>query len=66
MVYLDFVTEFYFVIHTVADGTSFADLTHKVTKMNIHVADLVNSAEPDDVAHNEPPHLGPHCLPSSL
>ena len=25
-----------------------------------------NSVDPDEVAHNEPPHLDLHCLPSSL
>ena len=24
------------------------------------------SIDPDEVAHNEPPHLGLHCLPSRL
>ena len=32
------------------------------TKMD----ELANSVDPDEVAHNEPPHLDLHCLPSSL
>ena len=28
--------------------------------------DFENSVHLDEVAHNEPPHLGLHCLPSSL
>ena len=27
---------------------------------------FANSVDPDEVAHNEPPHLDLHCLPSSL
>ena len=30
------------------------------------IAELANSADLDEVAHNEPPHLDLHCLPSSL
>ena len=29
------------------------------------VADFANSVHLDEVAHNEPPHQGLHCLPSS-
>ena len=29
-------------------------------------AKFANSVDPDEVAHNEPPHLDLHCLPSSL
>ena len=28
--------------------------------------EFANSLGPDEVAHNEPPHLDLHCLPSSL
>ena len=31
----------------------------KMEKINI-----ANSVDPDEVAHNEPPHLDLHCLPS--
>ena len=27
---------------------------------------FANSVDPDEVAHNEPPHLDLHCLPSSF
>ena len=30
------------------------------------IAEFANSVDPDEVAHNEPPHLDLHCLPSSL
>ena len=33
-------------------------------KENIVV--FANSVDPDEVAHNEPPYLDLHCLPSSL
>ena len=29
-------------------------------------AEFANSVDLDEVAHNEPPHLDLHCLPSSL
>ena len=29
-------------------------------------AEFANSADLDEVAHNEPPHLDLHCLPISL
>ena len=30
------------------------------------MAEFANSVDLDEVAHNEPPHLDLHCLPSSL
>ena len=30
------------------------------------VVEFANSIDPDEVAHDEPPHLNLHCLPSSL
>ena len=36
----------------------------KVPEMKI--AEFANSRDPDEVAHNEPPHLELRCLPSSL
>ena len=30
------------------------------------IAEFAKSVDLDEVAHNEPPHLDPHCLPSSL
>ena len=31
-----------------------------------HIAEFANSVDLDEVAHNEPPYLDLHCLPSSL
>ena len=28
------------------------------------IVEFANSVDPDEVAHNEPPHLDLHCLPS--
>ena len=30
------------------------------------IAEFANSVDLNEVAHNEPPHLDLHCLPSSL
>ena len=30
------------------------------------IAEFANSVDLDEVAHDEPPHLGLHCLSSSL
>ena len=30
------------------------------------IGEFVNTVDLDEVAHNEPPHLDLHCLPSSL
>ena len=30
------------------------------------IVELGNSVDPDEVAHNEPPHLDLHCLPSQF
>ena len=30
------------------------------------IAEFANSVDLDEVAHNEPPHLDLHCLPSTL
>ena len=30
------------------------------------IAEFTNSVDPDEGAHNEPPHLDLHCLPSSF
>ena len=30
------------------------------------LAEFANSVDFNEVAHNEPPHLDPHCLPSSF
>ena len=32
----------------------------------IKIIEFANSVDPDEVAHNEPPHLDLHCLPSNL
>ena len=34
--------------------------------MKTRVGEFADSVDPDEVAHNEPPHLDLHCLPSSL
>ena len=39
-------------------------LTLKAPK--IKIVELANSADPDEVANNELPHLNLHCLPSSV
>ena len=31
--------------------------------INPKVVDFANSIDPDEVAHDEPPHLDLHCLP---
>ena len=41
-----------------------ADLTLQVPETKI--AEFANSVDLDEVAHNEPPHLDLHCLPTSL
>ena len=32
----------------------------------MQIAEFANSVDLDEVAHDEPPHLDLHCLPSSL
>ena len=39
-------------------------LTYNSPKMKI--LEFANSIDPDEVAHDEPPHLDLHCLPCSL
>ena len=41
-----------------------AQLTFKVP--NKEIIKSANSVDSDEVAHNEPPHLGLHYLPSNL
>ena len=45
-------------------GQNTVSLTLQVPEMKI--AEIVNSVDLDEVAHDEPPHLDLHCLPSSL
>ena len=33
---------------------------------NTTIAEFANTADPDEMAHNEPSHLDLQCLPSSL
>ena len=40
--------------------------TLEVPNMEIHVVELANRVDPDEVAHYEPPHLDLHCLASGL
>ena len=37
-----------------------------VPEMKLKLVEFVNSIEPDEMAHNEPPHLDLHCLLSCL
>ena len=37
-----------------------------LTTTEMKIAEFANSVDLDEVAHNEPPHLDLHCLPSSL
>ena len=46
------------------DESKCGQLTFNTPRMKI--AEFANSVDPDEVAHNEPPHLDLHCLPSSL
>ena len=41
-----------------------SEFTLKSPRME--VVEFANSIDPDEVAHNEPPHLGLNCLPSNL
>ena len=34
--------------------------------LETEIAEFANSVDLDEVAHDEPPHLDLHCLPSSL
>ena len=34
--------------------------------LEMKIAEFANSVDLDEVAHNEPPHLDLHCLPSSV
>ena len=36
------------------------------SKLTDKIAEFAHSVDLDEVAHNEPPHLDLHCLPSSL
>ena len=40
-------------------------LIFTANKIIIHIMEFTNGIDPDEVAHNEPPHLELHCLPSS-
>ena len=37
-----------------------------IKKDEMKIVELANSVDPNEVAHNEPPHLDLHCLLSSL
>ena len=39
-------------------------LSVKAPKTN--TAEFANSVDPDEVAHNEPPHLDLHCFPYTV
>ena len=38
----------------------------KSLMLETNIVKLVNCVDPDEVAHNDPPHLDLHCLSSSL
>ena len=40
--------------------------TISVFVLETHIAEFANSVDLDKVAHDEPPYLDLHCLPSSL
>ena len=45
---------------------SFYMLETKIDKFANNILVSANNVDPDEVAHDEPPHLDLHCLPSSL
>ena len=47
-------------------STGLSKLNSLSTETKTHVAEFVSSVDLDEVAHDEPPHLDLHCLPSSL
>ena len=42
------------------------DWRFKGKALEMKIDKFANNVDPDKVAHNEPPHLDLHCLPSSL
>ena len=46
------------------DGSQAAITANILTQSKI--TEFANSVDLDEVAHNEPPHLNLHCLPSCL
>ena len=56
-------------IITVLNTAGHAHLSLSVLTLSVpetKTAECANSVDLDEVAHDEPPHLGLHCLPSSL
>ena len=45
---------------------SSAEIVIGALRAQTKLAEFANSVDLDEVAHNEPPHLDLHCLPSSL
>ena len=43
-----------------------SELMNSTLKIRSKVTEFANSIDPDEVAHNEPPHLDLDCLPSNL
>ena len=39
---------------------------HHLKDEKIKIVEVVDSVEPDEVAHHEPPHLDLHCMSSTL
>ena len=49
-------------------ATAKVSLIHSINSLvpETKIAEFVNSVDLDEVAHDEPPHQGLHCLPSAL
>ena len=45
---------------------SLSKVTLTLSLPEMKIAEFPNSIDLDEMAHNEPPHLDLHCLPSSL
>ena len=41
-------------------------LPDRVSNPEMKIVEFANSVDPDEVAHNEPPHLDLYCFPSIL
>ena len=42
------------------------EITDIIKELKSKIIGFAKSVDPDDAVHHEPPHLGLHCLPSSL
>ena len=48
------------------NGNYFMNPTYFTQIPEMKIAEFANSIDPDEVAHDETPHLDLHCLPTSL